>query len=72
MGMKTCGSCKFGVAIPNDLTMVECHGFCRQLVVVPQPGGFAIQGQYPNQMRTDAACCAYEPKLVLTDATISE
>ena len=71
MDLSTCGTCKFGHPIANDLTKVECRGFCRQLIVVPQPGGLAILGQYPQQERADPACHAYQAKLVL-DATIHQ
>jgi hypothetical protein len=59
---ETCGSCRFGLAIKENLLQVSCHGAPPQIVVVPAPGGYGISLQYPNLERATPACGLWQAK----------
>jgi hypothetical protein len=63
---EVCGNCLFGVAIPEDLSLVTCHG------VPPTPAIFGMTPNGPSILmmrarlpRSEAGCALHRGKLVL-------
>jgi hypothetical protein len=63
---EVCGNCMFGVAIPEDLSLVTCHG------VPPTPAIFGMTPNGPSILmmrarlpRSEAGCALHRRQLVL-------
>jgi hypothetical protein len=57
----TCGLCKYGVLLPNDLSKRACHGHPPLGFPVPQ----GIQTVWPIVNTTDVACSLYDTHMVM-------
>lgn len=73
MSEPTCGICRFGRPVPKtgdlraDMESARklrvCFGAPPQLIVIPGPGGFALQTARPNISVDDLACAMFRDKL---------
>lgn len=64
--VETCGGCLFGVAIPEDMTLCECHG------VPPTPAIYGMTANGPSIVmmrarmpRSEPGCALHRKQLVL-------
>ena len=69
---KTCGSCKFGHMMLEDVNKVQCRGRPPQMILTgvrQGPGGIAMQIEnlYPTLPRNWAACGLHQPRIVMPE-----
>lgn len=69
MDNETCGTCKFKLINPNNLSDLQCRRNPPTVLLVPEPGGMgvqlAIKAAYPPVHAKQPACGEYKLKIAM-------